>query len=45
MPAIVLDEFDAGVDGLLGLSYLKRFVFRIDQSQRDKIVIEPGSGE
>ena len=39
--AIVLDEFDAGVDGLLGLSYLKRFTFRIHQRHRDKIIIEP----
>jgi len=38
--AIVLDEFDAGVDGSLGLSYLKRFAFRIDQSHRDRLIIE-----
>ena len=42
--AIVLDEFDAGVDGLLGLSYLKQFAFRVDHSQKDKFVISPKSG-
>jgi clan AA aspartic protease (TIGR02281 family) len=45
VPAIVLDEFDAGVDGLLGLSYLKRFVVRIDQKHHDKITIEPSLDE
>ncbi len=43
--AIVLSEFDAGVDGLLGLSYLKQFAFRIDSKLPAKLVIEPRSEE
>ena len=43
--AIVLDEFDAGVDGLLGLSYLKRFAIRIDSQHPDKLAIEPRPSE
>jgi aspartyl protease family protein len=43
--AIVLDEFDAGVDGSLGLSYLKRFDVRIGQSHKEKLIIEPRAAE
>ncbi len=43
--AVVLDEFDAGVDGSLGLSYLKRFVVRFDQSHRDRLIIEAWPNE
>jgi len=38
--AIVLDESEAGVDGLLGLSYLNRFDFRIDRSHPDKLILK-----
>lgn len=39
--AVVLDESEAGVDGLLGLSYLNRFDFRIDRSHPDKLILKP----
>jgi len=38
--AIVLDVSEAGVDGLLGLSYLNRFDFRIDRSHPDKLILK-----
>lgn len=39
--AIVLDESEVGVDGLLGLSFLNRFDFRIDRSHPDKLILQP----
>ncbi|HUT89130.1 MAG TPA: retroviral-like aspartic protease family protein [Thermoguttaceae bacterium] len=38
--AVVLDESEVGVDGLLGLSFLNRFDFRIDRSHPDKLILK-----
>ena len=38
--AVVLDESEVGVDGLLGLSYLNRFDFQIDRSHPDKLILK-----
>ena len=37
----MLDEPEVGIDGLLGLSYLNRFDFRLDQRSSDKLILKP----
>jgi len=32
---------DVGVDGLLGQSFLKRFVYTIDESREEKLILRP----
>ena len=32
---------DVGVDGLLGQSFLKRFVYAIDESRKGKLILRP----
>lgn len=39
--AVVLNESQAGIDGLLGLSFLDRFSFRIDKEQTPSLILEP----
>jgi clan AA aspartic protease (TIGR02281 family) len=39
--AVVLDESEVGVDGLLGLSFLSRFDFRIDRQGPNKLMLTP----
>ena len=39
--AVMLDPPEVGVDGLLGLSYLKQFDFRIDPSRPEKLILKP----
>jgi len=39
--AVVLDEPMPGVDGLLGLSFLDRFAYRIDQTTDPKLSLDP----
>jgi clan AA aspartic protease (TIGR02281 family) len=39
--AVVLDESEVGVDGLLGLSFLNNFDFHIDQHRPDKLILKP----
>jgi clan AA aspartic protease (TIGR02281 family) len=43
--AVVLDESEVGVDGLLGLSFLNRFDFRIDRQRPDKLTLRPKAGK
>jgi len=39
--AVVLKESEPGIDGLLGLSFLNRFNYRIDETQDPKLVLVP----
>lgn len=41
--AVVLKEPKVGVDGLLGLSFLNRFAYRIDRDRDPKLILEPPS--
>jgi len=41
--AVVLDEPKAGVDGLLGLSFLNRFDFQLDQRRPKGLILKPKS--
>ena len=39
--AVVLEEPDVGIDGLLGLSFLNRFNYRIDKAGDPKLTLKP----
>jgi len=41
IPAAAVRVSDVGVDGLLGQSFLKRFVYTIDESREDKLILRP----
>ena len=41
VPAAAVKVSDVGVDGLLGQSFLKRFVYTIDESREDKLILGP----
>ena len=41
VPAAAVRVSDVGVDGLLGQSFLKRFVYTIDESREDKLILRP----
>ena len=42
--AVVIDEPAVGLDGLLGLSFLSRFSYRIEKGERTKLVLKPQKG-
>ncbi|MHC4249665.1 MAG: retropepsin-like aspartic protease [Planctomycetota bacterium] len=41
VPAAAVKVSDVGVDGLLGQSFLKRFVYTIDESKEAKLILKP----
>jgi hypothetical protein len=41
IPAAAVRVSDVGVDGLLGQSFLKRFVYTIDESRTPKLILTP----
>jgi clan AA aspartic protease (TIGR02281 family) len=41
VPAAAVKVSDIGVDGLLGQSFLKRFVYTIDESKEAKLILTP----
>jgi len=41
VPAAAVRVSDVGVDGLLGQSFLKRFVYTIDESRSAKLILRP----
>jgi len=41
VPGVALNAPDVGVDGLLGQSFLNRFVYRIDRKDPRKLVLRP----
>lgn len=41
--AVVLKESEVGIDGLLGLSFLNRFNYRIDRTKDPKLILAPRS--
>ncbi len=41
IPAAAVKVSDVGIDGLLGQSFLKRFVYTIDESKEAKLILKP----
>ena len=41
VPAAAVKVSEVGIDGLLGQSFLKRFVYTIDESKKQRLILRP----